>query len=93
MSLTKKELASAGTDTSPKCEKTGLELCNSSTVCACNSTTKFEKCQEALKEVKSYLLVQYEDMDAEEQKIFDLGQLYEKVCAALEDGDNENSET
>ena len=75
--LKENEPAPAGTDTSSKENKSQL-----------NDTAKLRICQEALKEIKESLLLIYEDMTNEEQRAWELGEIFNQMINLLKSGDN-----
>lgn len=70
------EPAPAGTDTSSK--KNYYQL---------NDNTKLKICQEVLKEIKESLLLIYEDMTNEEQRAWELGEIFNQMTNLLKSGD------
>lgn len=80
----KKEPASAATDTSSMDVK---QIESSGTVSASKYTIALRKsqAQRALDSTKETLLSIYENMTEDEQRIFDLGEAYGRICSAIEE--------
>lgn len=70
------EPAPAGTDTSSK--NNNLQL---------NDTAKLQICQEALEKIKENLLMIYEGMTNEEQRAWELGEIFNQMTNLLKSGD------
>ena len=77
--LKENEPAPAGTDTSS----------NNNSLSQLNDTAKLRICQEALKEIKESLLLIYEDMTNEEQRAWELGEIFNQTTNLLKSGDGE----
>lgn len=71
------EPAPSGNDTSSK--NNNLQL---------NDTAKLEICQEKIADIKEDLLVIYEDMTNEEQRAWELGEIFNQTTNLLKSGDN-----
>lgn len=71
------EPAPSGNDTSSKENKSQL-----------NDTANLRICQEALEEIKESLLLIYEDMTNEEQRAWELGEIFNQTTNLLKSGDN-----
>ena len=70
------EPAPAGTDTSSK--NNNLQL---------NDTAKLQICQEKIADIKEDLLLIYEDMTNEEQRAWELGEIFNQMKNLLKSGD------
>ena len=75
--LKENEPAPAGTDTSSD-ENNNSQL---------NDTTKLNICQEALEKIKENLLMIYEGMTNEEQRAWELGEIFNQMTNLLKSGD------
>lgn len=71
------EPAPAGTDTSSK--NNNLQL---------NDTANLRICQEKIADIKEDLLLIYEDMTNEEQRAWELGEIFNQTTNLLKSGDN-----
>ena len=87
-----KEPASAATDTSSMDVK---QIESSGTVSASKYTIAVRKsqAQRALDITKKTLLSIYDNMTEDEQRIFGLGEVYGRLCTAIEEAEDENTQT